>query len=98
LGGNVLVWKNKQFGYNVLTVNDLTHIWYLEIPNYEYGNIQSYILASHILLLSGSVYNTHYHSGSKTQGGWNVFQEQIVIKIAISWSHWGVLPYLYHLI
>jgi len=28
-----------------LTVNDLTHIWYLEIPKYEYGNIQSYIFS-----------------------------------------------------
>jgi len=45
LGENVLVWKNKQIGYNVLTVNDLTHIWYLEIPKYEYGNIQSYIFS-----------------------------------------------------
>lgn len=45
LGTRVLVWKNKRIGYNVLTVNDLTHIWYLEIPKYEYGNIQSYIFS-----------------------------------------------------
>jgi hypothetical protein len=41
-------------------------------------------LASHIPLSSGSVHNTLHPSDSKIHGGWNVFQEQIVIKTAIN--------------
>ena len=41
-------------------------------------------LASHILLLSGSVHKTPHQSDSKIHGGWNVFQEQSMIWTAIN--------------
>jgi len=53
-------------------------------------------LASHILLLSGSVHDTLPQSDSKIHSGWNVFQEQITIHTATNWTQWSVLPHLYH--
>jgi len=41
--------------------------------------------------------HSHY-SNKNIPGGWNVFQEQIVIKTAIHWTQWCLMPYLYYLV